>query len=88
MIRIPMYILSIETEPGFDCFSLVLCLQCCLKCPGGVCTKACNKMLLKEIFDKMYKQNKERIKKLEYFMRENKKRIRTSETRISKCVFV
>ena len=29
------------------------CPSCCLKCPGGVCTKACNKMLLKEIFKKM-----------------------------------
>lgn len=61
------------------------CLQCCLKCPGGVCTKACNKMLLKEIFAKMYKQNKNKIKKLEFFMKENKRRINKSEQRISKC---
>ncbi len=65
-----------------------LASQCCLKCPGGVCTKACNKMLLKEIFDKMYEQNKARIKKLEFFMKENKKRINKSEDRIEKYVVV
>jgi len=60
------------------------CPSCCLKCPGGVCTKACNKMLLKEIFKKMYDSNKARIKKLEFFMKENKKRIERSEGRIQK----
>lgn len=60
------------------------CPSCCLKCPGGVCTKACNKMLLKEIFKKMYASNKERINKLEFFMTENKKRIKRSEDRIDK----
>mmetsp|Transcript_48915 Transcript_48915/g.153642 ORF Transcript_48915/g.153642 Transcript_48915/m.153642 type:complete len:431 (-) Transcript_48915:68-1360(-) len=60
------------------------CPSCCLKCPGGVCTKACNKMLLKEIFKKMYDSNAERIKKLEYFMKENHKRIEASEARIER----
>lgn len=60
------------------------CPSCCLKCPGGVCTKACNKMLLEEIFKKMYASNEARINKLEYFMKENKKRIQRSETRITK----
>jgi len=60
------------------------CPTCCLKCPGGVCTKSCNKMLLKEIFAKMYKQNKGRIKKLEFYMKANKKRIDKSERRIEK----
>ena len=62
------------------------CPSCCLKCPGGVCTKACNKMLLKEVFKKMYDSNKARIKKLEFFMKENKKRIERSEGRIAKYV--
>jgi len=60
------------------------CPSCCLKCPGGVCTKACNKMLLKEIFKKMYDSNKARISKLEFFMKENKKRIERSEGRVEK----
>jgi hypothetical protein len=60
------------------------CPTCCLKCPGGVCTKSCNKMLLKEIFAKMYAQNKEKIKKLEFYMKANKKRIAKSENRIQK----
>lgn len=41
-------------------------------------------MLLKEIFKKMYASNKERINKLEFFMTENKKRIKRSEDRIDK----
>jgi hypothetical protein len=60
------------------------CPTCCLKCPGGVCTKSCNKQLLKEIFQKMFDANEERIKKLKFFMAENKKRISTSENRVAK----
>ena len=60
------------------------CPTCCLKCPGGVCTKSCNKMLLKEIFQKMYESNAARIKKLKYFMKENKKRLDASESRIER----
>jgi len=41
-------------------------------------------MLLKEIFKKMYDSNKARIKKLEFFMKENKKRIERSEGRVEK----
>jgi hypothetical protein len=41
-------------------------------------------MLLEEIFKKMYASNEARINKLEYFMKENKKRIQRSETRITK----
>lgn len=41
-------------------------------------------MLLKEIFAKMYAQNKERIDKLEFYQKANKKRIQKSERRIEK----
>jgi division protein CdvB (Snf7/Vps24/ESCRT-III family) len=42
-------------------------------------------MLLKEIFQKMYDSNAARIKKLQYFMKENKKRLDASEARIERC---
>ena len=41
-------------------------------------------MLLKEIFTKMYESNAARIKKLKYFMKENKKRLDASEARIER----
>jgi hypothetical protein len=41
-------------------------------------------MLLKEIFQKMYDSNAARIKKLQYFMKENKKRLDASEARIER----
>lgn len=41
-------------------------------------------MLLKEIFQKMYESNANRIKKLKYFMKENKKRLDASEARIER----
>ncbi len=61
------------------------CPTCCLKCPGGVCTATCNKQLLKEIFAKMYEANAGRIQKLQYFIKANKQRITTSESRVEKC---
>ena len=60
------------------------CPTCCLKCPGGVCTSSCNRQLLKEIFDKMYEANAERIQKLQHFINENKQRISASEGRVEK----
>ena len=39
-------------------------------------------MLLKEIFQKIYKANAEKIKKLRFFMKQNKKRIAAAEGRV------
>lgn len=62
------------------------CPTCCLKCPGGVCTATCNKQLLKEIFAKIYAANAGRIQKLQSFIKANKQRIATSESRVEKLV--